>query len=68
MRSIRTIYHKKMMKNFILCSLINKYLKAIGQLIYVVKIDFANMIMINGQEVVMEQFVHSIQVFFEIDL
>ena len=42
-------------------------MKAIGQLIYVVKIDFANMIMINGQEVVMEQFVHLIQVFFEID-
>jgi hypothetical protein len=56
-----------MMKTFTLCSLINKYLKAIGQLIYVVKIDFANMIMINGQEVVMEHFVHSIQVFFEIN-
>jgi hypothetical protein len=56
-----------MMNNSLLYNLFNKFLKAIGRLIYAVKKDFVCMIMINGEEAVMELFVHLIRVFFETD-
>ena len=56
-----------MMNNSLLYNLFNKFLKAIGRLIYAVKKDFVSMIMINGEEAVMELFVHLIRVFFETD-